>query len=406
MRSGIDGCTLSITKKFQRALLVGTLVERFIGGNGYLTDLGGVRLRVWLSVLCLAWVVLTFVMQPSTRIAKNVWAVLALFMGATLIGTLTGLGGGIDLKFILAELKGLLYFPMIMFFALAIRDREDVELVAKLLLGCAILQAVIFVGLMILIHAELLNFHSIYLSLKSDEFIFRHIPEHEFGLGFFFKGAFHLGIATLFLLFVPKFRNYALAALVIIALVFTETRGLWLAFGLAGIAGILILRKSAGYLALSIGALGAASLLLFTDAALLFGRADSDNVRLNDLKWIIENFDMRRIVTGYGMGAFIDERSRIEMTYLEIFFKQGLIGLLPWIAIYLVNLIAWLEIKGEDARLALVFHLSTLYVYLATATNTFLTGSIGMCIVLLSTVSLNVLRQHLRCASATGATHA
>ncbi len=394
-------------QKFQNALLLVTLLELFIGGNGYLTEFGGVRLRVLLSVLCLTWVVLIFVMRPSTRIAKNVWTILALFLAVTLIGALTGLGGGVDLEFIVAELKGLLYFPMIMFFAVAIRNREDVELVAKIIMACAVLQAVIFVGLIVQIHLGVLQYQSVYEFLRqSDEFIFRHNPEDIYYFGFFYKGAFHLGIAALFLLFVPKFRNYAFATLIMIAIVFTETRGLWMALGLACIVGILLLRKSSGYLALFLSALVVASMLLFYDAASLFGRPSSDSVRLDDFRWIVQNFDAQRILTGYGMGAFIGERNRIEMTYLEILYKQGLIGLLPWIAICFVNLIAWLEIRGDDARLALAFHLSTLYVYLATATNTFLTGSIGMCIVLLSTVSLNVLRQRRWRTPTLGVTHA
>lgn len=38
-----------------------------------------------------------------------------------------------------------------------------------------------------------------------------------------------------------------------------------------------------------------------------------------------------------------------------------------------------------------MFHLAALFVYFATATNTFLTGSIGMSIVLISTVVLLVM---------------
>ena len=42
---------------------------------------------------------------------------------------------------------------------------------------------------------------------------------------------------------------------------------------------------------------------------------------------------------------------------------------------------------------ALVFHFAALFVYFATTTNTFLTGSIGMSIVLISTVVLLVMNK-------------
>lgn len=397
-----------MTKKFQHTLLQATLLELFIGGNGYLLEIGGVRLRVLLYVVCLAWVIFTFLTRPLTSVAKSVWLVLGLFLASTLIGVVTALSSGISLAYIFAELKGLLYFPMIMFFALAIRDREDVELAAKLIVVCAVLQSTIFVGLMVQTHLGILQYQSVYEYLRqSDEFIFRHVPEvDDYYFGFFYKGAFHLGVAGLFLLFVPKLRNYVFATLVLIALVLTETRGLYLSFGLAVGAGIMLLRNSAQWLVLSVVCFIVVVIVVTIDVTPLFLRPVSDSQRIDDIKWIAANFDIQRILVGHSMGAFIGERNRIEMTYLEIFYKQGLLGFMPWIAIFTINFIAYLEIRSADTRLGLAFLLSMLYVYLATATNTFLTGSIGMCIVLISTVSLHVLRKSPRRASAIGVTHA
>ena len=108
---------------------------------------------------------------------------------------------------------------------------------------------------------------------------------------------------------------------------------------------------------------------------------------------LVPELDTSMLIFGRGMGALIGERGRIEMTYPEVFYKQGGIGLLLWGAVLLVNFMAFLRVRESMRQQALVFHLAALFVYFATATNTFLTGSIGMSIVLISTVVLLVMNK-------------
>lgn len=397
----------SVPLPLPRWLLVATLLELFLGGNGRLTEISGVRLRLVLSAVCLVWAVLNLLARPRMRLSGHVWALLLLFFTSTLLGVSNGLANGNIPAEIVSELKGLLYFPMLLVFAMAIRTHEDVHLVIRILILCASIQTVIFLGLLALSHAGILSYISVFHFLRqSEEFIFRPGSDETYFLGFFYTGTFDLAIAALFLLFVPQYRNYGLAALVFVAILLTETRGILVAACLATFAGLLNRRSWLGYLGLGMATLALMLLMMFTNVFESFSRPVSDSVRLNDIRWLMQHFEPVRIVFGYGMGAPIGDRSRIEMTFLEIFYKQGLIGLLPWVAIYMVNLVLWLAAKRYDAQLALSLHLCTLYVFIATTTNNFLIGPLGMCIVLLSTVSLNVLRQHHWRTAATGVNHA
>ena len=132
---------------------------------------------------------------------------------------------------------------------------------------------------------------------------------------------------------------------------------------------------------------------LFTDLFASLQRSVSDEIRLADLNIILSELDASMLIFGKGIGALIGERPRIEMNYPEILYKQGIIGLLPWVAVLLVNFMAFQRVRGSMRQQALVFHLAALFVYFATATNTFLTGSIGMSIVLISTVVLLVMNK-------------
>lgn len=383
-----------LPSKFERLLLVLLLLEILLGGNGYLTQIGGIRVRVLLSVICIGWVVVRLLSSQVERLPHQIWCLFFLFMGVTTIGSLVGISRGNGMDLIANELKPLLYFPLILFFAQAIKNQAEVELVTRLIVVCGVVQAFAYLAVMAAVHSGAVSYSTVYLFLReSDEFIFRHNPEEEFFLGFFYKGAFHLSVAALFLLLHPVWKNKWLALIVLTAIGLTLTRGLTAALILSLVAGVFLMPKKSwvAVLLLSGGFVGA--VFLFADPLVYLQRSVSDEIRLADLQIILSELDASMLLLGKGIGALIGERPRIEMNYLEILYKQGIIGLLPWGALLLVNFMAFLRVQGSMRQQALVFHLAALFVYFATATNTFLTGSIGMSIVLVSTVALLVMNQ-------------
>jgi O-antigen ligase len=79
------------------------------------------------------------------------------------------------------------------------------------------------------------------------------------------------------------------------------------------------------------------------------------------------------------------------MTYLEVFYKQGLLGLSVWFALFAYTFYLYLQVPRETREFGLAFFLASLFVFVETASNTFLTGSIGMAAVFIATASLLVL---------------
>lgn len=380
--------------RYEKLLLVTVLLELFLGGNGYLTEIAGVRLRVILYVICLLWAALRLLTSCNLGLPKQVWALLFLFAGTTTIGIMLGLANENGVEPISAELKALLYFPMILFFAVAIRDNNDIALVSRLIVLCGVIQALAYLSLLALMHSGTISYSTVYLFLKqSDEFVFRHNPDDVYFVGFFYKGAFHMCVAALFLLLDPVRKNRYLAALVLVAISFTLTRGIMAALIISLMLAIFFMPKRRWVATLvALGAVVTIT-LSFTDGFDYVRRPTSDEIRLADLSTFGSELDASMLIFGKGMGAAIGGRDRIEMTYLEILYKQGIIGLSLWIAVLFTNLSAFSRLSTPYRQHALVFCLATLYVFLATATNTFLTGSIGMSVVLLSTVILLVMNK-------------
>jgi hypothetical protein len=419
-----------------RILLVVVLIELLLGGNGYLFQFWSVRFRVLLFPVCVAWVLGRLVMRSADGRSPAIWRLLLAFTASTAVGTLIGLAHGNRLAAILSELKPLSYFPMLLFFATTIRSREDIALVARLVVACGIIQAAAY---LLLLAAEYFNVFSqadVFLFLRqSDEFVFRQDSQSRLCLGFFYKAAFHLGVAVLLVLFaVPKARM-VIGALLTAALALSMTRGLMLAAVLSTVWGACIIptrrRKVIALAVIAFGAvlqyaalqleqrpsaspslqaekLGASSqddsrdALSVADLAGKVGRFGEDHImsrvwrygdslRMRDFRAVFGALDLPSAIIGKGLGAPLNGRDRIEVTYLELFHKQGLLGLSFWLALLVVIAVLYKGLSWDNKLQSLGFMLSALYVYAATATNPFLTGSMGMSVVFISLCVMLVL---------------
>jgi hypothetical protein len=455
----------------EKTLLVAVLLDLALGGNGYLFHIFGFRLREIFYVPCLVWAVLRLTCIEPIRLDRNIVWLSAAFFAVTIFGVLLGYYSGYRTGAIIAEIKPLSYFPMLFFFLVAIRTRRDVTLTASMLVVCGMLLALAYLLVLVLTGAGFLHRMRLAWFLQlSGEFIFRREPF----VGFLYKGDFYICIAVIFLLFDPFRWTKVLAAIGVVAIAMTLTRGL--AIGLvasifAGIAlnynwtralmlvgqcGLLLTVlflaekaeiagqelppsqavspvKSAGTSPLPLtvksvdpvvpsavpavpSALPAVPSAVPAPEAIKPEKRDlvasdqdlpvpgtmqraGDYQRLADFKFILERLDPSMVLFGRGLGAPIAGRDRIESSYPEMLYKQGLPGLLVWFLLALYTFRLYRRLPGQTKQFGLPFLLSSLFVYVVTATNTFLTGSIGMAVVFISLASLLVLSQEKQPAS-------
>lgn len=440
---------------FEKTLLVVVLLDLALGGNGYLIQIGGVRLRVILYVVCMAWAILRLTrIEPVRPPAPLIW-ISILFAAVTAFGTARGYFAGHRMEAIVAELKPLSYFPMLFCFLVSIRSREDLGLVARVLVAGGMAVALLYLMVLLIAAAGLVPRYNIWQFLRvSDEFIFRHDPF----VGFFYKGTFYVCVAALFLLFDPFRSTKILAAIALVSVAMTLTRGPCIATVVCMMAGIVLGRKWKQAPMLVVQSAVLLTVLFFAQRAetdppvvsspppaaerhdpaantteslttgastaardttsgqgkaqpaerakdecpqdSLCGKLRSsletitragDNIRGDDLRHTIQELDFSMAAIGRGLGAPIRGRDRIEMTYVEVFYKQGLPGLLAWLALFLYSFHLYRKVPGETKNFGLVFFLTSLFVFVETASNTLLTGSIGMAVVFISIASLLVL---------------
>jgi hypothetical protein len=411
---------------FETVLLALVLLDLALGGNGYLVKIGPLRVREVLFAVCAVWVVLRLLWIVPVRLDPTLIKISVLFIAVTAFGAVYGYLEGSTPAALAAELKPLSYYGMLPFFLVAIRTRRSLTLTAGILVVCGLLLASLYLLALTGSAAGLVSDQTmIELLRRSDEFIIRRGPHDEY-LGFLYKGTFYICLAVFFLALDPFRSSKIIAALPVVSIAMTLTRGLCLAVAASLLAGMTLQRSWPRVMVLfllSALMIGALLLAQRTEHGLpamaapptgqTVGQAagappkpqeslaqeilrPTDNLRVDDMKFVMHELDWRMLLIGRGLGAPIRGRDRIELNYFEILYKQGILGLSVWIALLLYMLRLFRAVPPETKAFGSAFLLSGLFVYAATATNTFLTGSIGMAVVFISLAALLVLSREPR----------
>jgi hypothetical protein len=410
---------------FEKILLIAVVLDLALGGNGYLFKIGGFRLREILYMFCMPWVILRLTSINPIQLDKKLLWLTALFVVVTVFGSALGYFNGSQFAAIAAELKPLSYFPMLLFFLVAIRTRDDITLIAALFIVCGTLLALLYLLTLLSAKIGLVQYSNIFNFLHvSDEFIFRHTFDNQAPfVGFLYKGAFYICVAAIFLIFDPFKITKIFGALTVVAVAMTLTRSLSLALCACILASVTLNRNwlRAPMLLGQIGLLVA--VMIFAAHAENFAahaekglheapfenctshcnkpqstfqamQRPLDSDRIEDMKFIWNQLDIPMLTIGRGLGSPIrGDRQRIELTYFEVLYKQGMPGLLVWFLLFAYILQLYRAVPAETKGFAVPLFLSSLFVFIATAATTFLTGSIGMGVVFISTASLLVLAQ-------------
>lgn len=379
------------------------ITELCLGGGGRLTALGPVSLRMVL--FCVAIVLTALLLLKGKSIDRGYWEILGAYILMILIGVGAGWFNHGSKSSIWEDVKPLLYFLMLPFFALTIDDGE-ITLASKIIKTSSLILAGLFFLSLILIDSGVLPFLTFYaLTKKTQEFFYRG------ELSFFYKGFLFLGIGVIFYFFSElKKRNFLIVFLTV-AIILSVTRGLL--FSLAITSSIYFLYKKNNYGSLYFGAIALIILIWgnqFTISAsrwlysireqksfgqsspYLFGdRNYSDEGRLAQIKEVGERVSLTSIFVGHGFGQGIPARPvHMEISYFEIFHKQGLIGLAFW------GRLAWMLFnayrKSNRSLPANAFFFSSLFVFVESATNQYFNNPIGMSFLLLSLIILNKLK--------------
>ena len=375
-------------KLFGTFLLILVVLDACLSGGGRILNLGPISLRMILFTFGLAYVCYGLLVHKKT-IYGPFARVTVIFIILTLLSIIIGLEGHTPINSILNEIKPKIYFLSLLFFSVVIADRKHIELVSRLIEFSAVAISTIFIAIFIMWKSGILDYEILHNLLNpnddpSREFIFRN------DITFYFKSLVYVAIGVFFFLSKEnQAKRFLLISILLLAIAFTMTRGVWLAVFLtlalyaAQLPKAWSIRIFYSSTAVCIGVV-----FVFYVSSILPAAHISDSDKLNDINLLTgitkNSFSLFQYI--FGAGAGYRTPTPIEITYLDIFFKFGAVGLFFWVFPIFYILRKTQSIHAEYKKIITPYVLSSIFIYTVSFTNNFLTNPIGMAIVLITMV--------------------
>lgn len=378
---------INILKRMIGILFFG---EIFLLGSGQVVLLpGGISLKMLNYALMI--VISSIILFIKHTADKDIIRMTGLFSGTLLLGILIStLNGGLSQAF--TDLSPLLYFFTFFFFYFYIRTPFDITFIKKILQISAVIMAIFYLLYIWLIELGILNFDEVYLVLKEQsDILFRGNDG-----AFFYKGFLYLAVGLVFYIVEGKMFSWQ-SILLLVAIYFTRTRGFLVIALFAGIfyCGFWIYCKHF---------LIPVKQVLWTIIALTVivvfatgwyenfvgvDRGGGDAIRVQTFYEVVERITPLSFWVGHGFGVGVPIRPiHMEMSYLEIFHKQGIVGLLFWGYLFLSASVYFLRMTVKQQLKGLPFMLAIIMIYIQSLFNPFLNNPIGMSFVLISYIVL------------------
>ncbi len=414
------------TKKIEAYFFSILLFELFIGGSGRVISFGFITLRMILFSIALIWFSIRLLVESKDNF---IYRIITAFIALIIIGATVGYMNNAPKGLIFTDIKQLLFFLSIICFSICIKTKEQIDKIIKIIKLSTLILAVTYLICYMLIKLNIIEMDPFYNMLSAkwlhDEFMFRGT-----GGNFFYKGFFYLGIGIFFYLFSkPTLKNGLIAIVIYVALFLTLLRWL-LAITLLVYAGALFYNWTLNKFKIAflkskemifhftlisimitipiifknfyITALGnkqesvdirkqqfneVKSQILITESKTI----KTKNSVLNTEKQKIKEKSDFNYFVGKGLGVGVPIRPvHMELTYLEIFFKQGILGLCFWLFILLYTIFNFRVNSKKHFNTSVPWITGVLVIYLQSITNPLLVNSIGMSFVIMALLILRI----------------
>jgi hypothetical protein len=384
------------TNKLQRyfmgagtVLLVLITLEASLLGSGRLLVIGPLTMKMWLFVAAQIYTIILLVFFRRL----NLSTILLLLSFSTLlcIGAVRGILHYASTEYLIEDIKPILYCFLLLFVELTMSTRKHLQLIINVIKYAAMIMTLGYAVVMFMLYVGAISFQVLYdfLSSGSDaEFMFR----GDSGI-FFYKGSLYIAIGLIFFAFDRSWLSRIAVAMATAGIVMTGTRGYFLALmavilvqAVTGLGGFV---RRTRYVIVPCASL---AMLLVSLSGQLVGKADSDNLRIETAHQVADQVTPISFFLGNGLGIGVEERPvHMENSYLEIFHKQGALGLLWWASMCFLLITRYRKARRIDYLCAQPLFLSGCFVAIESLTNPFINSPIGLFMLIIAMVGLDVI---------------
>lgn len=358
------------------------IIEIVVGGSGRMIEFGALSFKMVLYAIAM---VISFLSIKRDKV-KLLVLLQMYFLIVVAFGILVGSFNGASTANIFEDVKPLLFILMVNYFTQNICNLDDVKRLGNIIKISSLIMAIIYLVVVAFLFLGIMNFEIFYAQQsEGSEVMFRN--ENLF----FYKGFLYLGVGFFFCILSGKKIDQLFGIIIFAALCLTLTRGfIFMASGIYIFYIFFINKKRLPKIV--VGAIGIALLIYLLPILYdtLGDKSDSDSIRVDTFHQVVEMISPFSVVFGNGFGNGVAIRPvHMEISYLEIFHKQGLLGLSFWFLLLFIIVRYYYLLKDKDLKyIALPFILSVFFTYLQSLTNPYINNPIGISIIVLSLVVL------------------
>ena len=370
---------------FVRIFFFLLLSECVIGGGGRFTAFGPLSLRMIFFGIGLLISFIYFLYNKT--LPRDVSLLVMIFTILIIISSIYGVLNNAPMDLLLEDIKAVMFFYIIIFFSFYIHSRKDIENSILIIKAGSVFLALIYFLFIVLLLTGTIDFQSFWEKQSEiGEVLFRGETL------FFYKGFLYLCIGYLFFISSHKASDRFFSVMIFIAIVLTLTRGFLLFIIIITLINFFAGKRSIWFKYFVAGLLFLVFLIgipIFLEA--LGEKSESDLIRIMQLDQVFQGINIFSLFFGHGFGVGIPVRPiHMEISYLEIFQKQGLFGLLLWISLAFYPIWLFLKIRNKEIKnLTFPFILGVIFIFLQSGTNPYLNNSIGLSFITLSIAILS-----------------
>jgi len=361
-------------------------LELFLGGTGRLIELTSfLTLRMCFFLVYI--MLIGYFLLAKHKLSWEIVFIISFFLLLCVFDGLIGYLNNAALADIFEDIKPLINIFLLCYLYFSIKTTDDIQYLIKLIKISTVLLVILHFALysVVLVFSNFALLYSSVNNTQGDNLVF--IFKGDTGLvnytgdlylcvGFIVWDQYHKR---------SKLKTFMLICIAI-SIILTGTRGL--IFALAGtyLVKWIFLKlqyRSLVYLFLGMIVLGG---IIFSLSDKIGDKDESDQIRYETIHQVIDNINPASLLVGHGFGIGVPIRpTHMEISYLEVFHKQGVLGLLYYTAIFLI---AYILYKSNDQRNSMGFFMSLIFVYLLSFTNPYLNHPLGITIISIAIVCM------------------
>lgn len=346
-------------------------------GSGQLIRIGQITIRMILFSICLIISSLFIIKYRPifTKIDINLICAYTLYI---IYGFSIGLINGANFSNLLEDVKPFSFFFIFPFLLIFSNNYRAIRFINESLCYLPLLMAIVYIGYLVIIKMlGIITFGETYdMTENQSDFMFRGKTGE-----FFYKGFIYLTIGLIFWISKKKLIPILIIS---IAILYTLTRG----FYIISFIGIFIYYYSKSSQHKKIAIIFTALLSLFVIFIIyknlqLEDRDSGDQIRIITFQQVANSITLISSFVGHGFGIGVDIRPiHMENSYLEIFHKTGIIGLIFWF--YVLYTIIQYYTKVPHKSTPLIYFTGVLMIYIQSLFNPYISNPIGIGYLLIS----------------------